>query len=70
MAAARVEASAYPVTFELHADGALVHTQSVTNRYAFRLPGGYRAMRFYVTLSGTATIREVEVATSMAELAQ
>lgn len=68
MAAARVDSSAYPVTFKLYADDTLVHTQTVTNRYAFRLPGGYRASRCYFTLTGTGTVREVEIAESMGEV--
>ena len=48
----------------------LVHTQSVTNKFAFRLPSGYRATKFYVTVEGTSPVRSVEVASSMGELSQ
>lgn len=68
MACARVDASAYPVTFKLYADGALKHTQSVANKYAFRLPAGYRSQRYYVDITGTADVREVGIATTMEEL--
>ena len=39
--AAEVIARNYPVTFKLFADGALVHTRTVTNREPFNLPSGY-----------------------------
>jgi hypothetical protein len=68
MACASVDASAYPVTFKLYADGALKHTETVANRYAFRLPSGYRSKRYYFTMEGTSIVRDVEIATSMAEL--
>lgn len=67
---ARVEAVAYPVTFKLYAGNTsvLLHTQTVTSGYAFRLPAGTRYRRFMVEVSGTATVRVVEIATSMREL--
>jgi hypothetical protein len=68
-AAARVDASAYPVTFKLYGDGSLVHTQTVADGRAFRLPAGYRAFAFEAELTGTVDVRRVVVATSMAELA-
>lgn len=69
MACAAVDAATYPVTFSLYADGALKYTTSVANKYAFRLPSGYRSRRYHFTLSGTSIVREVEIASSMAELA-
>lgn len=68
MAAARVEAASYPVTFTLYSDGVLKHTQTVTSNYAFRLPSDYKSTRYSFGVSGTASTRVVEVATSMREL--
>lgn len=68
MACAIVDAAAYPVTFKLYADGNLMLTQTVANRFAFRLPGGYRSKRYYFTLTGTSIVREVKIAASMYEL--
>ncbi len=68
MAAARVDSTAYPLTFQLYADGVLKHTQNVANAYAFRLPSGYRSLRYHFTISGTGIVRAVEFATTMAEL--
>lgn len=65
---ARVDASAYPVTFKLYADGTLRHTQTVADNRAFRLPGGYRAFDAEVELSGTADVRHVALATDIREL--
>lgn len=67
-ACAKVDASAYPVTFKLYADGVLKHTETVADARAFRLPGGYRAFAFEYELSGTADVRRVSIATSMSEL--
>lgn len=64
-AAARVDAAAYPLTFKVYADGVLKHTQSVTSRYAFRLPGGYRSKRYHFQITSTAKVRSFEYASSM-----
>lgn len=55
-------------TLTVHADGALRATVSVSGRTAFRLPGGAPAHRWSVKLAGTATVREVSLAQSFAEL--
>lgn len=69
MAAARVDAESYPVTFQLYADDAAVGSAiSVASKYAFRLPDGYRSRRYAFKLTGTPAVRSVEVSTSMAEL--
>ena len=70
LGAASVDASAYPVTFQLYADGVLKHTQAVANRFAFRMPGGYRSRRYHFTVTGTSTIRDVELASTMAEMGE
>ena len=55
-------------TLEVYADGALRGTVAVSGRTSFRLPGGAPAYRWSVKLTGTATIREVSLAQSFAEL--
>jgi hypothetical protein len=67
---ARVDADTYPVTFKVYADGTLKHTQTVTNKYAFRLPGGYRSARYHFQLTSAYKVRSFEYATTMQELTQ
>ena len=70
-AAAMVVATAYPVTFSLYADGVLVGTPTtVTSRYPFRLPSGYRTSRYHIRLSGSSNVHKVELASSMSLLGQ
>jgi hypothetical protein len=66
---AQVEAEAYPVTFKFYADGALRHTQTVTNRNAFRLPSGFQARDIEFEVSGTPEVFMVGIAQSPKELA-
>jgi hypothetical protein len=69
MACARVSATAYPVSFQLYADGAAIGGPiSVADKYAFRLPSGYRSARYSFSLNGTADVRSVDIADSMGEL--
>jgi hypothetical protein len=68
MGVASVDAAAYPVTFRLYADGTLKHTQTVNDRYMFRLPSGYRSGRYHFSVQGTAVIRDVQIASTAAEL--
>lgn len=67
--AAEVVASNYPVTFNLYADGALVHTRSVMSRSPFRLPA-VRAMDYQIEIRGTEPVQGVALANSMKELAE
>jgi len=67
---AQVRADAYPVTFKLYADGALVHTETVSGQDPFRLTGGYRAREFQIELSGTSPIQSAAVAHSVQEIGQ
>ena len=69
-AAAEVVADAYPVTFKLYADGVLKHTQSVTSRSPFRLPGGFLALDWQMELDGTQPVQGCALGTSITELAQ
>jgi hypothetical protein len=64
----QVLADGYPVTFRLYAGGALRHTQTVQDNQPFRLPSGYRTRFHEFEVEGTATIIEVLLASSSAEL--
>lgn len=55
-------------TLTVFADGVLRATVAISGRTSFRLPGGARAYRWSVKLTGTATIREVSLAQSFSEL--
>jgi len=55
-------------TLEVYADGALRGTVAVSGRTNFRLPPNGPAYRWSVKLTGTATVREVSLAQSFAEL--
>lgn len=70
MGAGQVFADAYPVTFKLYADGALKHTQTVTNDRPFKLPSGYKAKDTQVEITGTAPVSSMFVATTVKELTQ
>jgi len=68
--AAQVIAESYAtaVTFKLYGDGALKHTHSVTDSKPFRLPSGYIARDWYVTVEGQVKITLVAVVQSITEL--
>lgn len=55
-------------TLEVYADGVLRGTVAVSGRTNFRLPPNGPAYRWSVKLTGTATVREVSLAQSFAEL--
>jgi hypothetical protein len=69
-AVAKVECDSYSPnpTFKLYADGQLMHTQTVTDSYTFRLPSGYKANEFEIELSGSVPINEVCVYESSEEI--
>lgn len=56
------------IVFNLYADNELIFTKYVYNSRPFRLPGGYTASSFSFEIVGFATVYEVDLATSMAEL--
>ena len=64
----RVDASQYPVTFRLWADGVLTETVSVTNSNPTRLGGGANAMLWQAEVSGPGPIEGVSVATDHQDL--
>lgn len=57
------------VEFKLYSDGALKHTQAISNNNPFRLPGGYEGAETEIQLSGVAPVTEVVIAENIAELA-
>ncbi|KZZ72404.1 hypothetical protein A3765_28510 [Oleiphilus sp. HI0130] len=57
IAAARVDAESYPVTFELYSEGNLLHTQSVTSSEPFWLPGNYLVRRYHIAIEGSTRVR-------------
>jgi len=68
MAAAKIIADAYPITFELHVDDVKRFTATVGSIDAFRLPGGYKGEKYEVVIKGTRKVSEVTLATTMQEL--
>lgn len=68
--AAQVFADAYPVTLKVYADGVLKHTQTVANANPFRLPAGFRGVKWQLEISGTNAVTSILMASTMAELAQ
>lgn len=68
MSVGKVTASAYPVTLNVYADGALMATREVSSREALRLPGGLMASDYELELIGNSEVTSVEIASSMSEL--
>lgn len=56
------------VTFNLYADGQLKYSTVVRDSKPFRLPSGYRALRYSVRLTSTCRIKQVELADNPTEL--
>jgi len=68
MAAASVDAEAYPVTLKIHADGVLKETKTVSNSSPFRLSSGYRADEWEVEIETSNEVTRIRMASSMDEL--
>ena len=68
MAAASVDAEAYPLTFKVYADGQLKETKTVANPSPFRLSGGYRADEWEVQVESSNEVTRIRMASSMDEL--
>jgi len=64
----QVLADNYPVTALLYADDALVHTQTVVDDKPFRLPGGFRARYWELTLVGTGKVFSAYLADTTMDL--
>lgn len=57
--------------FLLYADGSLILTKQLYTTKVFKLPGGYRALKWKVVLTGNvAKIQRCDVATSVQEIMQ
>jgi len=69
MAAGKIIADNYPVTFELFVDSIKRFTRTVGSLDAFRLPGGFKGEKFEVVIKGTRIVSEVAIASTMGELA-
>jgi hypothetical protein len=59
-----------PIQFRLFADGSLYAEDVVSSSAPFRLPARGRGINWEVEVSGATRIREIHVATSMAELTE
>jgi hypothetical protein len=68
MGVGQVLARSYPLTMMVYADGALVHTQTVTSELPFRLPSGFLARDWQFELTGTSEITSAALAGSPMEL--
>lgn len=55
-------------TLQIYGDGVLRSTISISGRTSFRLAGGQPCHRWSVNVTGSATIREISLAQSFAEL--
>lgn len=67
LACAKVYADAYPVTFRIYADGALLHSKTVQDRQPFRLPA-IRAEYYELEIEGDKRVTRIMAATSMEEM--
>lgn len=67
---AAIEASAFPVTLKVYADGVLKQTKTVTSRDPFKLKSGFKKTEWQFEISGTNEVRRLRVATSVDELKQ
>jgi hypothetical protein len=68
IAAGKIIADNYPVTFELHVDKVKRYSRVVGSIDAFRCPGGFKGERFEIVVKGTRRVSEVIIATTMLEL--
>ena len=66
---ANVDAEGYPLQVDIYANGRLMHTQQVTSRESFRLPAGYVARDWEISVSGSTEVFAIQIAQSVAELA-
>lgn len=55
-------------TLTIYADGSVRYTTAISNRTSFRIPPGAPAYRWSVRVVGAATVREISLAQSFAEL--
>lgn len=65
---AQVVADGYPLTVRVYADGVLRHTQTVEGRQPFRLPSGFRAEDWQVTVVTSHAVQGLVIANNISEL--
>jgi hypothetical protein len=65
---AQVVADGYPLTVKVYADGVLQHTQTVENRQPFRLPSGFKAEDWQVSVVTNHAVQGLVIANNMSEL--
>jgi hypothetical protein len=68
MSVMQVEAEAYPVTLKIYTDGVLMLTQTVQDRFPFRLPAR-QARDWEFELTGNKEVFSMAIGQSMEELA-
>jgi hypothetical protein len=54
----------------VYVDGTLKHTQTVAGSDPFRLPAGFKGLKWQIELLGANAITAVMMANTMAELSQ
>jgi hypothetical protein len=68
LVAGRAELKKGTAILKLYADKKLKYTTEITNTDVFRLPSGYQAREFYITLEGTGIVDAIHLATEAASL--
>ncbi|WP_299940437.1 hypothetical protein [uncultured Microbulbifer sp.] len=66
--AAKIDADSYPLTFDFYADGQLLHSCSVADGRAFRLPCARRYRHVQFELRSNAPVSNIQLASSMSEI--
>ena len=66
--AAKLVASAYPVTLDIYANSALKLTRSVASRAGFTTPGGFLAEDWQMKITGAKNVQVVRLATRMLDM--
>ena len=67
---AQVLASAYPLTLNVYADGALKTTKTVSGPDVVTLASGFRGLDWELEVIGTSNVTQLNMATSVEELRQ
>ena len=67
---AAIDATAYPVTLKVYADGVLKQTKTVASAEPFKLKSGFKKNEWQFEISGTNEVKRLRVATSVDELKQ
>ncbi len=65
---AHVVADAYPVTFRVYTDTALIHTETVADDRPFTLPGGFLARAWQMEVDTEVRVHNMAMAQSVEEL--